>query len=89
MSTHNIPFLNIKKKITLNYQNSAAIRFFQGNKERVRNIRGKRAISVRAIEVLLYNTAVPTITRLRETFTVLFFFFSGKCNVVQRSLSVR
>ena len=28
--------------------------FFQGTPERVRNSRGKRAISVRAIEVLLY-----------------------------------
>ena len=27
---------------------------FQGTQERVRNSRGKRAISVRAIEVLLY-----------------------------------
>ena len=31
--------------------------FFQGTQERIRNRRGKRAISVRAIEVLLY---VPT-----------------------------
>ena len=28
--------------------------FFQGTQERVRNSRGKRAISVRAFEVLLY-----------------------------------
>ena len=28
--------------------------FFQGTQERVRNSRGKRAISVRATEVLLY-----------------------------------
>ena len=28
--------------------------FFQGTQERVRNSRGKRAINVRAIEVLLY-----------------------------------
>ena len=54
MNTHNIPFLNIKKKIALNYPKSAAMRFFQGTQERVRNIRGKRAVSVRAIEVLLY-----------------------------------
>ena len=37
MSTHNIPFLNIK-----------------GTRERVRTSHGKQAISVRAIEVLLY-----------------------------------
>ena len=54
MSTYNIPILNIKKKITLNYPKSAAMRFFQGTQERVGNIRGKRAISVRAIKVLLY-----------------------------------
>ena len=28
MSTHNIPFLNIKKKITLNYPRSAALEYF-------------------------------------------------------------
>ena len=54
MSTHNIPFLNIKKKIILNYAKSATIGFVQGTQELVRNSRGKRAISVRAIEVLLY-----------------------------------
>ena len=45
---------NIKKKITLNYPKSAAKGFFLGTQERVRNSRGKRAISVRATEVLLY-----------------------------------
>ena len=44
---------NIKKKITINYPESAAMEFFQGTQERVRNSRGKRAISVRATEVLL------------------------------------
>ena len=29
--------------------------FFQGTEERVRNSRGRRAISVRATEVLLYK----------------------------------
>ena len=53
MSTHNIPFSIIKKKITVNYSKSAAMGFFQGTQERVRDSRGKRAISVRAIEVLL------------------------------------
>ena len=32
---------------------SSAMIFFQGNQERVRNSHGKRAIRVRAIEVLL------------------------------------
>ena len=45
---------NMNKKNTLNYPKSAAMGFFQGTQERVRNNRGKRAISVRAIEVLLY-----------------------------------
>ena len=55
MSTHDIPFLKLKKKIILNYPKSAAIcSNFQGAQERERNSRGKRAISVRAIEVLLY-----------------------------------
>ena len=43
-----------KKKITLNYSKSAAMGFFEGIQERVRNSCGKRAISVRATEVLLY-----------------------------------
>ena len=45
----------IKKKITLNYLKSEAMGFFLGTQERVRNSRGKRAISVRATEVLLYR----------------------------------
>ena len=32
---------NIKKKITLNYPESAAMEFFQGTQDRVRNSRGK------------------------------------------------
>ena len=53
MSTHNIPFSNMKKKIILNYPKSAAMGF--GTQERVRNSRGQRTISVRAFEVLLYR----------------------------------
>ena len=48
-------FFHIKQKIALNYPKSAAIGFFQGTQERVRNSHGKRAISVRATEVLLYK----------------------------------
>ena len=48
----------MNKKNTLNYPKSAAMGFFLGTEERVRNNRGKRAISVRAIEVLLYNDIV-------------------------------
>ena len=46
--------VNIKRKNTLNYPKSAAMGLFQGTQEWVRNSRGKRAISVRANEVLLY-----------------------------------
>ena len=44
---------NIKENHPKNYPKSATKRFFQGIQERVRNSRGKRAISVRAIAVLL------------------------------------
>ena len=54
MKTHNIPFSIKKKKITLSYPKSGTMRFFQGTQARVRSSRGKRAISVRANEVLLY-----------------------------------
>ena len=54
MSTHNIPFSIDEKKITLKFPNLQPKDYFLGTQERVRNIRGKRDISVRAIEVLLY-----------------------------------
>ena len=44
---------NNKIKITLNYPKYSGMGFFQGTQERVRTNRGKRAISVRPIEVLL------------------------------------
>ena len=47
---------NIIKKIALNLPKSAATRFFLGTQARIRNSRGKRAISVRATEVLLSLT---------------------------------
>ena len=46
---------SIKKKFALNYPKYAAMGFFEGTLERVRNNRAIRAISVRAIEVLLYK----------------------------------
>ena len=45
---------NMSKKNTLNYPKFAAMGFFLVTPERVLNSRGKRAISVRDIEVLLY-----------------------------------
>ena len=52
--------IDIKKKTILNYPKSAAIGFFQGTQERLRNSRGKRAISVRAINALLFIFTVRT-----------------------------
>ena len=50
--------INIKKKITLNYPKYNNVcsygNFSLGTRERVRNSRGKLAIGIRAIEVLLY-----------------------------------
>ena len=58
MSTHNIPF-SIQKKITKIIQNLQLWDFFLGTQERVRNSRGKRAISDRVNEVLLYSGVLP------------------------------
>ena len=56
---------NVGNKITLNYLKSAAMGFmFQGTQERVRNSRGKRAVGVRATEVLLYVRTSLIIVRL-------------------------
>ena len=47
-------FFIIERKFTPDYSKSAAMRFFVlGAEERVQNSRGKRAIGVRATEVLL------------------------------------
>ena len=54
MSTHNIPFSIYKRKSTLIIQNLQRWDFFQGTQERVQNTPGKRAITVRATEGLLY-----------------------------------
>ena len=54
MSTQ-IYHFQYKKKFTLNYpQNMQLWYFFQGTPEPVRSNHGKRAISVRATEFLLY-----------------------------------
>ena len=52
-----------KRKITLNYPTDAALGFFQGTQERIRTSRGKRAISVRAIEVLLYHEVLSYLSK--------------------------
>ena len=53
MITHNIPFLNINKKIILNHPKFATMGVVPRDPRTIQNSRGKRAISVRAIEVLL------------------------------------
>ena len=68
MSTHNIPFSTIKKKITLIIPKSETKGFFLGTQEQVRNSRGKRAISVRATEVLLYSEFISIIVQIISTF---------------------
>ena len=55
MRTRYIPFSIRKRNNTLIYPKSAAMGFFEGTEEQVRNSRGKQAISVRAIEVPLYT----------------------------------
>ena len=52
MSTHNIPSSIYIRKII---SNLPLWDFFQGAQERVRNGRGKRAISVQGTEGLLYQ----------------------------------
>ena len=53
MTTHNVPFFDVKRKSPKIIQNLPLSDFFQRTKGRVRNSHGKRAISVRATEVLL------------------------------------
>ena len=60
MSTHNIPFYNIKKENHTKLSKICSqMIFFLGTQEQLRNSRGKRAISVRATEGLLYMCNIP------------------------------
>ena len=70
MSTHNIPLSILKNKITHNYPKYAAMGFFLETQEQVRNNSGKRAISVRPIEVLLYYffSDVGSVSGFRQVF---------------------
>ena len=47
-----------KKEITINFPNLQPRDYFIGTQERVRNSRGKRGISVRAFEGLLYKEEI-------------------------------
>ena len=70
---------NMKKKNTLNYPRSAAVEFFsKGLKKRVRNSRGKQAISVRAIEVLLYIIGLTHLVRSSSTCYMIVPLLAGK-----------
>ena len=71
MRTHSIPFLNMKKKIILNYPKSAAMGFVPRESRRSSNSRGKRAISVRAIEILLYIYMINEMTPYLEPFLTI------------------
>ena len=53
MSTHNIPFSLYERKSPNFLLHLQLWDCFKGTQERIRNSRGKRAISVRATEVLL------------------------------------
>ena len=60
MSTHNIQFLDkIRKKNPQIFVFLSYWKNFLGTEKRVRIIHGKRAIRVRAIEVILYLELVP------------------------------
>ena len=51
-----IPIFMIKRKSPYIIPNLQLCDFFKGTQERVRNSRSKRAISIRATEVLLYSS---------------------------------
>ena len=54
MSTHNIQFHEKLRKISLIFVFINYRKNFVGTQKRVRNIHGKRAVGVRAIEARLY-----------------------------------
>ena len=60
MSAHNIPFSNIKEENHSKLSQICSNGIFSRTQERGRNNHGKRAISVRATEVLLYNGNCPS-----------------------------
>ena len=66
---------NTNRKIDLNYLKSIAMKFL-GAQAQVRNCRGKRAISVRVIEVLLCKVS-PGTESVRD------FFYSEKKGVTE------
>ena len=67
MSTHNIPFLRSKRKSPYIIPN-LQLRVFVPRISRTSSKHGKRAISVRAIEVLLYTALARDHTLQHEMF---------------------
>ena len=67
MSTHNIQFRDKMRKFPYIFVFLSCRKNFVGTQKRVRISHGKRAIGVRAIEVLLYLTLV-IFTRLNFVF---------------------
>ena len=73
MSTHNIPFFNMKTKPPKIIPNLQLWDFFfQRIQERVQKIRGKRAISVQASEVLVLLYSVLSFSTARSYFKAEF-----------------
>ena len=86
MSTQYTIF-NMNMKNTLNYPKSAAMGFFQGTQESVRNSRGKLAISVRAIEVLLYFFHGKKKEKRLRIFPIPFVIWSSGASFLRAHIS--
>ena len=76
-----MPFINITKENHPKLSQSAWDEFFLGTQERVRNSRGKRSISVRAIEVLLYAVFVFSMFRLNRLFPIVNMEYVKTCYI--------
>ena len=72
MSTHNISFSIYRRKINLIILNLPLWDFFQGTQKQVQNIRGRRAISVRAIEVYCISNVLLNFHELISEFNFVF-----------------
>ena len=93
MSTHTIYHFQYKKENHPKLSKICSYGFlFQGTQERVRNSRGKRAISVRATEVLLYIPHKLRVTVLVNTVSIKYrdILGEGKYRVgLESNLMVR
>ena len=73
-----MPFINITEE-NHNYHKFAWDECFLGTQKRVRNSRGKRAISVRTTEVLLYMCESLTLVGFYSTSVMKYIFISSTC----------